>query len=361
MLELVFGILLGIFSALVLLHPNTIVPLVHHFASPSALAAASLCFSFVASTFLGMPDSQSNISMLPSHRMASQGHGSKALKTVALSALLAALMVAAASPFLPAFYELLYKALVPYLFPAVLLLTLLLFAKSENIFPNATVFLLAGAFGFLVLNAGLSEPLMPLFTGLFAVPSLLFARKHCPKQKEEGASFLPSYIAVGALLGSISVALPAFNSPSLVTALATAGIGVSTIEFLSLSSSVSSATLFASILMHSATGKARQGFLAYEDPSEENLIYALASFAACSVALYLVSDKAGRFFSMLNMDRLRPFLLLYLAAACYLLSGFGGLLSMLGAAGIGLLCLMSGAERRFLMGSLLVPTLVLLA
>ncbi|MEM4366984.1 MAG: tripartite tricarboxylate transporter permease [Candidatus Anstonellales archaeon] len=361
MLGLALGVLIGALSALLLLHPNTVVPLIHEFASPSAIAAASLCFSFVASTFLGMPDSQSNISMLPSHKLVSGGHGNKALKTVALSSLIAAIAVAAASPLLLPFYEMFYKAMVPYLFPAVLLLTLLLFAKLEKLIPNAIAFAISGIFGALVLNAGLSEPLMPLFTGLFAVPSLLFASKHFPKQRREGAEFLPAYIIVGALLGAVAVVLPAFNSPSLITALASAAISVSTIEFLALSSSVSSATLFASILMHSATGKARQGFLAYETPCPENLIYALASFAACSAVLYLISERAGRFFSALNMEKLRPFILFYLIVVCYALSGLGGVLAMSGAAAIGSFCLKLGAERRFLMGSLLVPTLMLLA
>ena len=128
-------------------------------------------------------------------------------------------------------------------------------------------------------------------------------------------------------------------------------------EFLALSSSISASVLFSSIIFYSSTGKPRQGFLAYLSMSNVNVVFVLLGFI---LSIFIVYFLVNRLSSLnIKFHKLRHLMFIYLLLFSYILNGLNGIFILLISSAIGLLALRIGAERINLMGSLIIPTILL--
>ncbi|TLZ52184.1 MAG: hypothetical protein E6K18_03400 [Methanobacteriota archaeon] len=195
-----------------------------------AASAAHGMSSLLPSVFLGAPDEDTALSVLPGHRLLVQGRGYEAVLLAARGALLATFL---AIPMLLPFRLLLgspvngYAKLRPVLPLVLLLLVVLLVAMegrsseepSRRLRKRAWavgLLLLAGLLGWIVLRPGVLEDawvpvpvaggsliLFPLFTGLFGLPTLLMAartRGRLPPQILGPADPLPDWRRTRAVL-----------------------------------------------------------------------------------------------------------------------------------------------------------------
>ena len=148
----------------------------------------SQCFlDFIPSIFLGAPDENTALSILPGHKLLLEGKGYGAIKLTAIGGLFGLLIAIALTPFLIFVVPIIYPSITKIMPLLLILISLSLIMSEEKIFPAIFIFIISGILGFIVLNFGIvNEPLLPLFTGLFGTSLLtisIFEKVKIPEQK----------------------------------------------------------------------------------------------------------------------------------------------------------------------------------
>src|SRR3989338_6584145 len=175
-----------------------------------SMAITHTFIDFIPSIFLGCPDTDTELSVLPGHELLKQGQGYQAIILTdygSLAAIFMLLIIVIPSFWIfPKIYET-TRTILPFILIVISLLLILLEKKKMSAF---FVFLLTGILGFFVLNfQEIKEPLTPLLTGLFGASMLLISIKNKIKIPEQSQDYsidlgsLKKPIA-GALLGSLA-------------------------------------------------------------------------------------------------------------------------------------------------------------
>ncbi|MEM2192711.1 MAG: tripartite tricarboxylate transporter permease, partial [Candidatus Hadarchaeales archaeon] len=259
------GIGLGLITGLIPgLHVNNLTPLLVMMAAGSGsmevavaivtMSITNVFISYIPSTFLGVPDEGTALSVLPAHRLLLEGRGHLLL-----------------FPFLlvvgPA-YELLQPNM-HWLLIGVIGVMLALEKSKNKIAWGLAIFFLSGLLGLLTLDGNLlsgDAALMPLLSGLFGasvlLPSIL-EKTSLPEQYfEEEKTPIKSMmtpLCAGTAAGAITGIIPGIG-PSQGTVLAqTATGGGGAEEFLTAVSSVNTSKALFSFVALYAIGKARSG------------------------------------------------------------------------------------------------------
>ena len=210
------GVLLGTISGIIPgVHSNTVAgflagasgPLLVLF-GPEGLAAAIVAtmvthtfLDAVPSTFLGVPDPDTVLSVLPAHRLCLAGHGEEAVRVSALGSVAGFVLC------LPLFVMFMYllpplQGYIDWGIGLVILLAaglLIVFSRSPG--WALAVFGASGILGVFSLGYahfsfgifGIGEVLLPLLTGLFGVPVLLSSMRsiaEIPPQKSDAMVIL---------------------------------------------------------------------------------------------------------------------------------------------------------------------------
>jgi len=166
--------LLNIFSPLILIIFITAMAITHTFVD------------FIPSIFLGAPDEDSVLSILPGHNLLLKGHAYVGVILTLYGSATALLIILI---FTPVFIYLL-PIIYPYILrimPIILILVSahLIFLEKNKKLWALIIFILAGLLGITTLNLPIKEPLLPLLTGLFGASNLIISIKHKTKIPEQ--------------------------------------------------------------------------------------------------------------------------------------------------------------------------------
>ncbi|MFQ6009926.1 MAG: tripartite tricarboxylate transporter permease [Candidatus Aenigmatarchaeota archaeon] len=396
MIELLFAVMLGLFVGCACgifpgLHPNSTIPIILGFSflfqpleAAIILISAGVTNSFVSfipAVFLGAPEADSALSVLPGHRLLLQGRGFEAVRLTVVGGLgatfLAILLLPVFSLTIPSVYHLIRPVL-----HWILLALVFYMIMGEEGFKNkilaAYVFLLSGMLGYVAINyMSVKEILFPLLTGLFGLPLLLLSVKRNVKLPE---SFSFEYerikrrsvisgIGIGSLAGIIAGLLPGLGS-SQATVIAQEAVGhKSDRNFLIAIGGVNTSDVIYSLLALYLIGNARSGIAVAVGNMiavgfNHVLLFLCVIVASAGVAAYITIRMTRKFvFFLKRMDYrrlcLHIFVLLFALVAIF--SGSTGLVVALVALSIGLIPNIVGIKRSHCMGCLLLPTILLFA
>lgn len=356
-------------------------------------------FDFIPSTFLGAPNEETALSILPGHRMLLRGDGARAVALAARGALLGVLVSAALllplrillsepvglaerfRPFTPAFLLALLAALLATeaLTPG---------RRGRRVVRAGWVQVLAGILGIAVLRGPSALPsdvaLFPLFSGLFGLPGLIVAIRSRPalippQNVDPMGPFSREEIRPvlrGSLAGAAVSWLPGLSGGAAATL---ASIGqrrrFDPAPFMVVLGSVSTSTAVLSVAVLFIIGRARSGTavavqgligvaptwsVAWAPPEFLLLLVAAAALAAC-VAAPLATSLARRIasrWSSINSRRLAAATLVAIVALLAIISGFPGLVVTAVASLVGLVPVRAGVRRVHLMAALLVSVIL---
>ena len=369
-------------------HPNNMVPLA--VALTAALSLDSLCavvfivsmgisnifISYIPSTFLGVPEEGTALSVLPAHRMVREGRGLHAIRLVTTGCLLGLLVGLALLPFFLLLGGRLYSVLKNYvgIVVATIAVIMILTERSPGKMGWAVlVFLLSGLLGLVSLSGKLCSgdaALIPLFTGLFGLSTLLIGLESgkLPPQheREEELRLNPRIFGVGGCVGSFIGMLPAVG-PAQATVVAQLMTQSSAAEdFLVCVSQINFLKVFYSFIFLHLIGKARTGVAAaIQQLTEVNLAVVFlmigASLFAAGLAALIVL-RLGRFASSFIPHI--PYRLFLLLLVCWIVGltawscGPIGLPILATATLIGLLPPKVGVKRAHCMGVLMLPVVL---
>lgn len=339
---------------------------------------------FIPSIFLGAPDEDSILSILPGHKLLLEGRGYYAIVFTLYGSLSALLIILIFTPIyiylLPFIYDKLQKIML------LILLTvcgLLIFSEKEKKLLTVFIFLMSGFLGIASLNLDIKEPLLPLLTGLFGASSIIISIKQktiIPEQKTSPIknirlskkSFIKSLLA-----SAISAPLTSFL-PGLGASQA-ALIGKYFInikdqrEFLFLLGAINTIVMGLSFVAFYSINKTRTGSAVAISQLIPNItisdLYIIiltiifSGIIAFSLTI-LISKSISRNIHKIPYNKLSKIILSVLILVIFIFSDptiEGKLISFLvfsTSTSLGIFTISSNIKRMHLMGCLLVPTIL---
>lgn len=341
---------------------------------------------FVPSAFIGIPDADTVLNVLPAHRMILDGQGMAAVRCAAIGSLTgASVSLILAFPL----YILLTNGLGDYLDSItigalIIVLALMILDESKGRRTIACIIMaLSASMGLLVMVDMIPmksmfdmepETMFPLLTGLFGIPSLLTADrgKDIPEQKDdERLPVSPVYGIKGVLTGSITGWFPGITSTAGATIAGRIFSSSGTRGFISMVSSIGTASTMFAFMTLSINGKERSGTMSVIgsllDGSDislgsEAFVSMMIAMGIASVLAYFLTVWSGktmcRLLAKVDMLVFNKVILVTMIILTALFCGYWGLVILIACTLIGLLPLLLGTKRLHLTGCLIVPVLL---
>ena len=331
----------------------------------------------VPGTFLGIPDADTSLAVLPAHALCLEGHGEEAVR---ISALGSAAGVALSLPLAAAFI-LALPALQPAIDWGIGLVILAvagyLIVVSESPGWALAVFAVSGILGLFSLGyaflawpaGGESGVLMPLLSGLFGIAVLLKASHGAmPAQTFTGLDLPPGALRRGSLLGSVAGALVGWLpglSNATANALLTSVVGYDSNprEYILATSAANTVNAFLGFAAFYAIARTRNGVMAAigaleEMPPATAILLAGAIAAVGAYLLTILLSRMAWWFSGINITALNYGVIAFVVLLSLFLCGpFGGLVLLLATA-VGYVPSLVNIRRVYCMGAIMVPVMV---
>lgn len=392
LLGTLIGVVLGTLSGIIPgVHANTLagvllslqlalLSVLGPLALAAAMFAALITHTFVdaiPSTFLGIPEADTSLAVLPAHALCLEGNGEEAVRIAALGS--ACAMVIAIPLSILCFFAL--PSLQPYFdwWIGILLVASVgyMIVTSEAPGWALVIFLVSGLLGAFALHyaflgwhtlAGGSAILMPLLTGLFGISVLLTAsRGILPAQSFRGLRVEDRTVVKCSVLGTLAgVAvgwLPGLSTASANGVLASLiGYEKDRRAYILATSAANTANAFIGLAALFALSRMRNGVMVALSelplPTMSELMV-VGVLAAC--AAYLITIGLSRFAYRLNgIDGhfLNRAVIVFVVGLSFLLTGPFGMLILLLAIAVGLAPHLVNVPRVYCMGAIMIPVML---
>jgi putative membrane protein len=334
-----------------------------------AMSITHTFIDFIPSIFLGAPNEDTALSILPGHRMLLKGKGFEAVKLTTIGCFFGLLVSLILALFFIETAPLFYPYLEEYMVFILIGISLLLLATEKRKIPALFIFILAGFLGYATLNfTMLGQSLFPLFTGLFGTSLLFmsfFQNVKIPKQKIEKTRTSKKELLIALLLSIFSSSLvsffPGVGSAQAAT-ISSIFKKISEKTFLILLGAINIIVLVLSFVALYAIRKPRTGVAVFvgkflPNISLENLWFLLLiAVLAGIISLFLTIFLAKRFTRIVSKVKYKwlcLFISIFLIILTPIISGWFGLLILLVSTSLGILCSLLNVKKIFLMGCLL--------
>ncbi len=343
-----------------------------------SLSITHTFLDMIPGIFLGSPNDDSNISSLPGHYLLKKGRGFEAAVYSICGGLIGIFCFIILIPITFWFIPKIYPYLQNIIFYILILTSLYLIFSQKNKFLALFVFILSGFLGVASLNIGLSQPLLPLLSGLFGGSSLISSiidKTVIPKQKiislrDIKFRFRDFLSTSKALLISSPIVsfLPGLGSSQ------AAIIGSNLINsnnrksFILLIGGVNTLVLSLSFVGLYTINKARTGAAAVipyflDNISKSNLFLIILVIIISSIFASIIAFYSSKIFSSyiskINYRIVSFFTLIIVIIIVFSFSSFIGILVFLTSSALGLFTIYSGVRRTNLMGCLIIPTIII--
>jgi len=349
----------------------------------TAMAIAHTFIDFIPSVFLGCPDTDTELSVLPGHEMLKKGRGHEAILLSLLGSSSAIVVILFLTPltvwFLPKIYPLI-KILIPYL---LIIATSFIIIREKNKSNAIIILLLTGFLGLFVLNnqfIQIKQPLLPLLTGLFGGSMLVLSIKQNIKIPEQKIckikKVIPRYkyrvkqilkpIIASAIASPFCCFMPALGSGQ--AAVIGSQIGkLNQKDFLILIGTTNTIVIGLSFIALYTLNITRTGAAAAIKQLSPTLttgnllIILLTIFLTGTICFFwtiFLSKKFTKIVEKLPYTTLSILTLVFVSTVVFAFSNWIGVLIFITSTAIGLLGISMGVRRVNFMGCLLLPTIL---
>lgn len=420
-ISVIIGFLLGIISGLVPgIHTNTFAFILAAFAPGlSEIGFSRICIAtivvsnslthtfldIIPSIFLGAPEADTSLAVLPGHQMLLDGFGPEAVRLSALgsagSVLFSLILI------LP--LTLLFMSVYPFLdrfmgWVLLCIVFIMIYTERGEVIEGqgsmvrtkyriyaAVLFLISGLLGIFafgseqlitpIVEFGEPSILMPLFSGLFGASTLIIsmsANTVIPIQVQSRMLLSPKRLIRGVMLGSTAGSFVAWL-PGVTSAVATviARLGVkedytdedSSREFIVSLSGVNTANAIFGLVALYVIGRTRSGAMVAVSEVLTGISLDLGILTLLFIVILIVSiasyfttvflgDKVSSVLIGINYRRLCGAVLMGMAVLVLLTCGWFGLVVFTAAIPIGMLAPHLRVRRSHVMGTLLLPLIL---
>lgn len=338
----------------------------------ASMAITHTFVDFIPSIFLGCPDTDTELSILPGHELLKKGQGYEAIILTCYGSLAAVfILILISFPSILVISKIygLLSFLIPYI---LIVVSIVLIFSEKNKSSALFIFLLTGFLGLSVLNMVESSEkmLLPLLTGLFGSSMLLISIKNktqVPKQKITKSKTNLIKPLIGSVIASpICSFLPGLGSGQA----AIIGNSISRTDikgFLVLIGATNTLVMGFSFISLYVISRTRTGAaVAIQDiigsMSWEILVLILIIVTLSGVISFFLTEFLAKFFSRnikkINYTLISLITLALLLVIVSLVSGFIGLVVLIASTFTGIYAISLGVRRTNMMGVLLIPTIL---
>jgi putative membrane protein len=340
----------------------------------SAMAITHTFIDFIPATFLGAPDEDTGLSILPGHELLLKGDGHHAIRLTLLGSTIATISLIFLVPLfillMPKIYLFLQRMMGFFL----IWISIFLISQAKKTKTKAIIiFLLAGFLGLASMNLGLQQPLLPLLTGLFGTSTIIHSIKSktlVPKQKIKKFK-LNKKILIKPTIATVLVSPICSFFPGLGSSQA-AIIGseitgeLDREQFLILVGSINTLVMSISFVTLFLFQKSRTGAasaisqltkLTTTDITIILTTVLCATILAIPIALN-ASKIIAKHIHKIPYTKISFIVLVALIIIVAYFTGVVGLLALTVSTLLGLTCIEFEARRSFLMGAILIPTII---
>jgi putative membrane protein len=335
-----------------------------------SLSISHTFIDFIPSIFLGCPDTENQLSILPGHEMLKEGRAYEAVKLTSQGALYAILFLLILSFPFSFLLESVYFLISKYMFFILLCVFLILILKEKNKLASLFIFVISGILGICTLNLNINEPLLPLFTGLFGCSTLIISLKNrikIPDQKITYPNIKKSRILFAGIITSpICGFLPGLGSGQ-SSILANIIARTEKEGFLFLNGFLNILIMGLSFVSLYSISKTRTGSaVAIKEIlgifSIRILLLFLIVILISGILSYVLSDLISKKFvyyiTKIDYSFLSKLIIIFLFIITIIVSGFGGLIILIVSTILGIYCNELNVKRTNMMGCLLIPTMI---
>ena len=344
-----------------------------------AMAVTHTFLDAIPSIFLGAPDADMALSVLPGHKLLLEGKGYEAVKLTVIGSFFSLLLVILIIPLLIPFVPLIYSFLQPYIGYILIFVVLFMVLKergSNSKFWGFYVFFLSGVLGLLVLNMpNLSQPLFPMLSGLFGVSTLIVSLSQnveIPKQRITESI----HLSFGKKMRALSAAVFSGSLTGIFPGLGAAQASIIGMElvgnignygFMVLIGGINTVNFVFSIATFYTLQKARNGAIVAVMEIVKNIslnelvVFLAATLIAGGAAVFLALFFTRVFSKLIALVNYKILCISIILLICILSFVFGNVLGLvvLGTSTfIGMLAPLIGVKRSHAMGCLLLPVIL---
>jgi len=339
----------------------------------SSMAITHTFVNFIPAIFLGAPDQDTALGILPGHKFLIKGQANQAVLLTLIGSSSAIILTLLITPIfilsIPRIYPFIQKMMSFFL---IFISIFLIYKQKESKILAFIIFILSGFLGFSSMNLQINQPLLPLLTGLFGSSTLIYSiskKTKVPKQKIEKLKInkkqILKPILITSLISPIFSFLPGLGS-SQAALIGSEITKINKKQFLILLGSINTLIMSISFVTLYLIQKTRTGAAnAIQQISSINLnelIYIMIAILLASILSIFIVKKLSIIFSKnihkINYSKISIVILAALIIVTIIFSGFMGLLVFAASTLLGLTAILFKIRRGFLMGSLLIPTII---
>jgi putative membrane protein len=387
LIPLLLGILTGTFTGLIPgIHINLVtifilslpfminLPIIILLIFITSMAITHTFLDFIPSIFLGAPDEDTGLGVLPGHELLVHGEGHRAVKLTLLGSTIAIISLVFIIPIfiiaIPKIYPFLQRMMAFFL---IWIAIFLIYSEKESKTKAILIFILAGFLGLASLNMDIKQPLLPLLTGLFGTSTIIHSIKSktiIPKQ-DIGKLDINKREIIKPTLATILVSPICSFFPGLGSSQA-AIIGseitgkLNREQFLILLGSINTLVMSVSFVTLYLFQKSRTGaafaISQITQLSMTNLWTILITIIISSIIAIpltlLISRTVAKNIHKIPYIKISYTILIFLIIIVTYFSGIFGLITLIVATLLGLTAIEFQTRRSFLMGAILIPTII---
>ena len=335
-----------------------------------AMAITHTFLDFIPSIFLGCPDTDTQLSVLPGHELLKEGKGYEAVRLTSKGGIAAVFILIILAFPLAFIVSKIYNPIHSIMLWILLITSAILIFTEKKKITALFVFLISGILGLCVLNTGIKEPLLPLLTGLFGSSMLVMSIKNkiqIPDQEIAESKTRLFRPLIGSVIASpLCGFLPGLGGGQ-------AAILANTISkadkkgFLVLVGATNILVMGLSFVSLYAISKTRTGAAVaiqqiIGNPSWNILLILLFAVLISGVISFFLVKILTKFFSQrinrINYSILSVGTLIFLVILVFIFSGYMGILILISSTLVGIYCNNLSVKKTHMMGCLLIPTII---
>jgi putative membrane protein len=329
------------------------------------------------SIFLGAPDENTILGVLPGHRYLLHGNGLMAVKLFTIGSFFGLVMGIILFPILYLITKYSYEGLEKYFVIILIASVIFMLWRDNKKLWAITVFTLSGVLGLAVFSVNMKDPLFPLLSGLFGISTLIISindNNHIPKQNHETYTKLEVKKTFLSLIAGNISAFIVSTFPGLSSSIA-AVISVQFFKdlgdkgFMILMGCIGTSSFVLSLVALYTVNKARNGAviviskLIPEITLNVVIIFLVSALIAGAVSVYLAlwfGKIFSRIISKVNYKILVISIIAFVTTLVLVLTSWTGLLVLITSTAIGLIPGIVKVQRTQSMACLIVPVIIYL-
>lgn len=340
-----------------------------------AMSITHTFIDFIPSIFLGVPEEDSFLAVLPGHQMLLEGRAHEAIIYTVYGSLSSIITLIIFTPILFQYLDNLYIVMTSFIPLILIFVSCYLILREDNIFLSLFIFLSSGILGVLTFASPVREPLLPMLTGLFGISSLIAnfnssifkVKQKIPKLKSIFMSkkdFLKAFIPIS-LITPLVTFLPGISSSHVAT-ISSEIVPQEKKGFLFMLGSVSTTMMALTFITVYTIEKSRSGSAAavkeiLPSVSSQEIWFIILTVITSAIIAFIIAINISKSFSSIlskvNYKYLNLIVIFILFIVNLYFTNMLGILVLITSTALGIFAINSNSRRINLMGCLILPVI----